>query len=496
MGTMTFHLPANLSADSARELKRTCMAGGPDNMPWPSELHFGSHKLSVSRIVDESGFLLVPWNIDSRGQLMGTSATLIERPQSYNLIVELARGKVNQVRCQAFDWRAGGLVLSPELEQLIRDASLSFAHAVAGVPPEEASQQAQIALELAYRAAEQLVSAYVSQVFQIRHQRQPRLESTLACRLGKHVPSPGLTSPFTSTFNSVCLPLSWNHIENEEASYRFDETDALVDWAQKQKLDISAGPLIDFSSTHLPAWLWVWERDLTGMASFMCKFVETTVRRYRNRIRRWQLTAASNCASVLSLSEDDLLALTYRVADAARHIDPSLELVVGISQPWGEYMSQSERTHSPFIFADTLIRSGLSLSSLDLELVMGVMPRGSYCRDLLEISRVLDLYALLGVPLRVTLGYPSSVQADADADPDLHVEGGHWSNGFTADIQAAWAASVTALVLCKPYVQGVQWTHFRDAEPHQFPHCGVADPRDQLKPALQKLREIRETHLK
>jgi hypothetical protein len=240
----------------------------------------------------------------------------------------------------------------------------------------------------------------------------------------------------------------------------------------------------------------VWERDLTGMASFMCKFVETTVRRYRNRVRRWQLTAASNCANVLSLSEDDLLALTYRVAESARHVDPSLELVVGIAQPWGEHMAQSARTHSPFIFADTLIRSGLNLSALDIELIMGVMPRGSYCRDLLEISRLLDLYALLGVPLRVTLGYPSSMQADADADPDMHVEGGHWGNGFTADVQAAWAAEVTGLVLCKPYVQGVQWVNFRDAEPHQFPHCGVVDPRDQLKPALQKLREIRETHLK
>ena len=42
---------------------------------------------------------------------------------------------------------------------------------------------------------------------------------------------------------------------------------------------------------------------------------------------------------------------------------------------------------------------------------MGVTPRGSYCRDLLETSRILDLYALLGLPLRVTLGYPSSAAA-------------------------------------------------------------------------------------
>jgi hypothetical protein len=472
------------------------MAGGPDNMPWPTQLHFTSGQLSVSRIVDESGYLVVPWPVAECGLMMCTSATLIERARPYNLLVELARGKVNQVRCQAFDWRAGGLVLAPELEQRIRDIGLAFAHAAAGVPPEKASQHAQIVLDLAYQTARQLVSTYITQVFQNRHQRQPRLDSTLACRLGQAVPPAELATLLATAFNSVCLPLSWGQVESEEATYRWQECDALVDWAAKQQLDISSGPLIDFSSAQLPAWLWHWERDLAGMASFMCKFVETAVRRYRHRIRRWQLTAASNYAHVLSLSEDDLLSLTYRLAESARHVDPSLELVVGIAQPWGEYLALSECIHSPFLFADTLIRAGLNLSALDIELVMGVTPRGSYCRDLLEISRLLDLYALLGVPLRVTLGYPSSAQADADADPDLRVEGGRWGDGFTVEMQAAWAADVTALVLCKPYVQGVQWVHFRDAEPHQFPHCGIADSRDQIKPVLQKLYELRQAHLK
>jgi len=388
------------------------------------------------------------------------------------------------------------LQLAPDLEKLIQDASRAFGRSITGVPPEEASQQAQVALDLGYQAAEQLVRAYVQQVFQIRHQRQARLDTLLACRLGTAVPPSPLASQFVPAFNTVCLPFSWNNIESEEATYRWETCDTLLDWALKQKLEVMAGPLIDFSSAQLPAWLWLWERDLPSLAAFMCKFVETVVRRYRNRIRRWQLTAASNCANVLALSEDDLLGLTYRLSEAARQVDPTLELAVGIAQPWGEYMALADRTHSPFIFADTLIRSGLNLSSLNVEIIMGVMPRGSYCRDLLEVSRLLDLYALLGVPMRVTVGYPSSSQTDPDADPDLKVEGGHWGGGFTPEVQATWASDVMALALCKPYVQGVQWTNFRDAEPHQFPHCGIVDARDQIKPALQKLRDLREAHLR
>ncbi len=140
----------------------------------------------------------------------------------------------------------------------------------------------------------------------------------------------------------------------------------------------------------------------------MCDYVETTVKRYAGQIRAWQLCTASNSAGILGLGEDEFLWLTARLVEAARQVDPSLQLSVGIAQPWGEYMAVEDRTHSPFIFADTLVRSGLNLAALDLELSMGLSPRGSYCRDLLEISRLLDLYTLLGVPLRVTLAYPSA----------------------------------------------------------------------------------------
>ena len=37
MGVMTFQLPAGLAPDAARELERACVAGGGDNMPWPTE---------------------------------------------------------------------------------------------------------------------------------------------------------------------------------------------------------------------------------------------------------------------------------------------------------------------------------------------------------------------------------------------------------------------------------------------------------------------------
>jgi hypothetical protein len=182
--------------------------------------------------------------------------------------------------------------------------------------------------------------------------------------------------------------------------------------------------------------------------------------------------------------------------DTVRRINPQLEVVVGLAQPWGDYLVEQPRNYSPFVFADTLLRTGLKLSALELEVVMGVSPRGSYCRDALDFSRLLDLYALLGVPLQVTLGYPSAETKLPQADPDLRVGLGFWRGGYTPDAQADWAAAFASLAVSKPFVRGVHWAHLTDAEPHQFPHCGLFDANGQPKPALEELARLREEHLR
>ena len=72
----------------------------------------------------------------------------------------------------------------------------------------------------------------------------------------------------------------------------------------------------------------------------------------------------------------------------------------------------------------------LKLAALELEWIMGVNPRGTYCRDALDASRQLDLYALLGVPLQLTLAYPCAEAPDALADATQSVGAGGWRSGI------------------------------------------------------------------
>jgi hypothetical protein len=493
---MRFALPPQLPPEAVRELERARVSSGPDGMPSPTHVQLEPGLLTVARDVDESGVVAVPWSIAGAGLLLTGTASLMERDQPYHLQVELARGKVNQVRGVAADWQMGGLYLPPALTQAIQDATRAFGRAVTRGPAAQADAEAQRALVLACHAADKLVQTYVSQVLHARHQRQPRLETVLGCRLGAAVPAGDQATALAAAFNSVVIPFPWREVEAGEGDYRWQPYEAELAWAEQQGLHISAGPLVDFALARLPNWLWLWERNRAHFASYVCDYVEVVVKRYQQRIRTWQLSAGANVAAGFPLNEEELLWLTVQMVETVRRIDPALEVSISVAQPWGDYLAERERQHSPFLFADTLLRNGVHLAALDIELIMGVTPRGSYCRDLLEVSRILDLYAILGVPLQVTLAYPAVAGSDSQAEPDLAVDGGSWRAGLSADGQADWAEAVVGLVLAKPYVRAVHWAHFSDAEPHQLPHCGLADGDGQLRPALGRLRTLRQQHLR
>jgi len=494
MGVMNFLLPAELSADAARQLTRSYVTAGPDGMPGPTEARIDQNLLTIQRAVRDSGSVHVPWPVNDNGRLILGTGTLVERNPPYHLLVELARGKVNQVRSMASDWECGGLVLTSEVQEKLRLVGREFARTVCCQEAlAESEPLAQVTLRDAVQLAEDLVDLYVEQVFAARHQHQPQIDTSLSCSLAAPPDTPELEQRYLESFNSVRVPLIWPMIEAAEGQYRWDATDAVVQWARSHDLGIVVGPIVDFSPHRTPEWLSLWKGDLQGLSNVVLDFLEAALQRYRQDVRVWQLTANTNCPAVLGLAEDDVLWLSARMTELARQLDPTLQLIAGISQPWGEYLVQQNRAYTPFGFADMLMRSRVSVAMIDLEIVMGVQRRGSYDRDSLETSRLLDLYSLLGVPIRVTLGYPSQQSPDSQADPGYPVDAEELRSH---EVQAEWTRRFAALSLCKPYIVGCNWCHFADSQPHQFPSCGLVDASGQPKPGLGELAKLRKQHLR
>ena len=82
--------------------------------------------MTCVRDTPESGRLFVPWPIEGHGMPIVGTATLAERTAPYMLAVELARGKLNDIRNQLSDWVQMGLRSTPELDEALAEAQHAF----------------------------------------------------------------------------------------------------------------------------------------------------------------------------------------------------------------------------------------------------------------------------------------------------------------------------------------------------------------------------------
>jgi hypothetical protein len=103
----------------------------------------------------------------------------------------------------------------------------------------------------------------------------------------------------------------------------------------------------------------------------------------------------------------------------------------------------------------------LGLSGIELELNVGYSPHGSSRRSLLAFNRLIDHWGMLGLPLYISLTFPSKSGDDAAARVPARPVDGVLAGGGAAfvdkggDAQSCFAAELVPLLLAKPIVAGV-----------------------------------------
>ena len=494
MGLMRFSYGTAVAVESWPEAHRAYLSG-MDQSVWPTRIELADGLLICRRNTSDSAKLHVAWPVNGFGRPVITTASLPEREEPYLLPLELARGKIVQLRNQLATWEQLGMLIPQETHEPYRQAHHYFAKAAASQQePDRAISLAQTALEKACQTAEVLTRGYVRQRLDARHRQYPRLPLALGCGLGVLPVGAELESEFITAFNTAVIPLEWRNIEPIEGTYHWELCDQQVTWAEKKGLMLRGGPLLDLSPDGLPRWLWQWEHDYWNLESFVCDFVETAIRRFLGRIRIWEVVARANTGGMLALKEEHRLSLVAKSLDIARRCDPEGEFIIRVDQPWGEYQARGHHRLSPLQFADALLRAGLPLSAINLEIGVGYAPRGSASRDLMDYSRLLDQWGMLGVPLQVTLAFPSAGEPDPRLESDLEVERSSWKEPWSEAAQANWIDMHLPLFMAKPTVTAIFWTHFSDKVPHRFPHAGMVGQDGQAKPGLGRFVHYRKRY--
>jgi hypothetical protein len=495
MGVLKFRLPPGTSSQHATELKRAYVTG-IERIPERVGVDIRDDTMVLYRDRIESGRVHVPWPVPGGGIPIVSTGTLVERDEPYDLAVELARGKLNDVLNQAADWRHLGLWIEADLEAELREARRSFSRAATArddaATATEASQQC---LALTHQAARDLAIAYTEQVLHRRLEHVPKLPSLLACGIPPGVQDAGWAPTLVEGVNAIRVACPWRMIAPEEGQFRWDQLDAQLQWCQRRKLPVLAGPLVEFRPAALPDWLWLWEGDFEAIVGMVTELVRHVITRYRGRIASWHLVGRPCSTEVLGLSEEDQFRLTARVLQIAQFADSDAHLVVDLDRPWAEWMANSLFHLGPLHVADNLVRAEVGLSGLGLEIAPGYSSPGSPIHDLLDFSRMLDLFSLLNLPLHLTMAVPSSIEPDLAADPVVRVEAAQWPRTPDESLQTEWARQWISLAMAKPFVKSVTWHHACDSVMHLYPRGGLFRADDSPKPAFEWLKTFRGRYL-
>ncbi len=455
---------------------------GFEELPWFSSVFISDKQLVVQRAEDESGAVCVPWHVPGRGELLLSTATLMEREQPYFLDVELARGLVYRLRNQLETWRQLGLEVPPELEQEVLTATREFSRAAARQhEPATAANHAATAIEQAVIAGEHLACIYAEQALGLRT-RSTQLHTLLGVDLSGTLPQEDLRVSIVETFNLVSLPMSWRDVEASEGRRDWDSIDSELRWAQKNSLKVVGGPLLEFDERRVPDWTYLWEGDFETLSSFMLDHVRHAVKRYRGKVHLWHVAARMNRPRVLSLNDEDRLQIVASAIHAIREIDQRTPIVVSFDQPWAEYMATQQIDLAPMHFADALVRADLGLSGLGLELNIGSQPFATAPRTPLAFSRLVDQWGLFELPLFLMITVDTRTTKDRE------------TNGDDGSARAQWVERYVPPLLAKNCVQVIVWNELSDKSA-EFPGAGLFDEADRPKPVLNALAALRKQYL-
>ncbi len=476
------------------EMLRQVYLAGFDRVAWvihATREEVSNHncgQLLIERTELDSANLFLPWPVEGHGVVTLSTCILMERDEPYYLPLELARGKIAQLRNQIAEWQSLGLIIPRDIFNGVRAALAALRRAMRG--PRNSAQSVQAAnnsLRLALDTTVRLGHCYTQQASIVRSRATDLPKTLLGAELGGVVLDSATAMSFATTFDAARVPLPWPDIESSEGARRWELADRQIAWCKANDLAVCAGPLLQLDPQSLPDWLYLFEGDFESLVSAINEFVEAAVRRYRDQVDVWICGSRLNTADILSLSEEEIVRLSAELIERTASLSPQSQLIVSLDQPWVEYAARRQVDVPPLHFADLLMRADLGLSGFMLEINMGYHPHGTLPRDLVEFSRQLDFWSVLDVPLYISLCVPSSDEPDPLARRQVECLVG----GGPVASQEAWIADFIPLIMAKPYVRGVFWNQLSDSQPHDFPNGGLFDRQGRPKESLAALASVR-----
>ncbi len=479
MGEFRFRLPDDWRLETRQA--SSIHVVGLDGIPWPCRIHNEGSTLLVSRNRDESGHVYINYPFEKYGEFLICTGTLPERPEKYDLVLELARGTLNRLRNQISIWSEGGLEIPEGVHEKTAEAISTLGSAIMGADFKTRDERSRAALDLAFDALFELCAGFGTSIARFRVENEAEFS-----RFWFAHQAPGI--------DRIQSSLEMTDFELVEVCPSQLESESIQNWdAEAIGKRLIVGPVLDASPGGMDAEL-IRLDDFEARRNQVLNRCRTAIQALPEPTSLIHLVSGLNGLGHRHLSYPQQLQL---VIDMLHTLEESstreIPVMISFDFPWAERLASSVGGIHPLQIADTLLRQGLRVSMLGLDINLDYWPTGSVVRDTLQWIDLIDIWSQLGIPLVFCLRLPSGEWTLPD-EGDKRLTNEVRSN-LTDEQRFFVLESVIPAMIARPAVHGIIMRQWDQASDWRYPGAGLVDDTGQAKPVLNKLQQLRKQYL-
>lgn len=452
---------------------------GSDNVPIRGEFFYQDGEIVCRKRATGPAALSLMWPSKTFGAIMLETTRLAEREEPYLLNLELARSRMMRIMQKREEW---GLMEVPEA-QIINDKinecrDLLIEAIVNTNNMVKAADYADQCLATCMPLSEQMALLHAELLLTRRLQAKGLPRGAFGVRVDPNQNTEGYRKALAPNADFIQLPATWKAVEPTENQFEWRAFDEWIEICHRVRMPVVGGPLVSFTDETIPGWLYMWEHDYETVRDLLYEHTERVVSRYGAHVVLWNVVSGLHVNGQFSFTFDQIMDLTRMAVGLVRKLNPKSRTMIELTQPFGEYYSQNQRSIPPLLYAEMVVQSGISFDVFGLQLRFGVPRDGHWMRDLFQISCLLDRFAPLGKPLVIT-----GIQAPSM--PPGEAMGGSWHQNWSPAVQAKWMEALMEIALSKPYVEAISWWDLADNKAENaIPYSGLVGA--DLKPKLSQ----------
>jgi hypothetical protein len=464
MGEFRFRLPSNWEPTQGQA--KSIHVIGLDGMPSPCRVNVADGLMSIVRNRDESGKVFMAFPFEEYGDYTVGTGTLPESQMPYQLLIELARGTLNRLRNQISIWQEGGLDIADEIHQHISHATRLLSEAIMQEDPELADRGANEALEAAMAGNFAVSEQFGIEVSKFRAQQQDLPRFWFANTIGN------VDVITEENYSSDPFHLVQVQPEQAEAAAKVGNKRMIV------------GPFLDAAPGGMGQEI-VELDDFYARRDFILNKCRKTVRQLDPSSSLLHVVSGLNGMGHRHLSYPQQTQITSEMLNLIDESQVDVPMMVSFDYPWAERLATAVGGAHPLQIADSLLRQGVPINFIGLDINLDYWPCGSVIRDPLQWIDMLHTWSQLGLPLIICFRMPTMATETAASS-------GQIVNDVRSNLVDAQRLELLSkllpMLIARPVVHGFIWRQWNDADDLRFPGGGLFTEKNEIKPVLDIIR--------